>query len=195
VFCVPAIIMPTGAVLGSWQGTDSAQPSNARCAQRARPTPRKNLRPRHRPRDESVVSCLCYMNDPVIRFPCLVREENMVAPRLPADGLATRDWTVTDDGTVVCYASEKSHCVVVSNSSSPFVMLEEATLAHDQDLAEVTSKINAILAPLVNKHQKGGRHLCLLNTPRGPLLAWTREGFTRENDEEVLRRIFKFQAA
>ena len=42
-------------------------------------------------------------------------------------------------------------------------MLEEATLAHDQDLAEVTSKINAILAPLVNKHQKGGRRLCLLN--------------------------------
>src|SRR5258708_5858269 len=28
VFCVPAIIMPTGAVPGTWQGTDRAQPSN-----------------------------------------------------------------------------------------------------------------------------------------------------------------------
>src|SRR5262249_18063440 len=28
VFCVPAISRPTGAALGSWQGTDKAQPSN-----------------------------------------------------------------------------------------------------------------------------------------------------------------------
>jgi hypothetical protein len=28
VFCVPAIIRPTGAAPGSWQGTDRAQPSN-----------------------------------------------------------------------------------------------------------------------------------------------------------------------
>src|SRR5262245_17034954 len=28
VFCVPAIIRPTGAVPGSWHGTDRAQPSN-----------------------------------------------------------------------------------------------------------------------------------------------------------------------
>src|SRR5215475_6057767 len=28
VFCVPAIIRPTGAALESWQGTDRAQPSN-----------------------------------------------------------------------------------------------------------------------------------------------------------------------
>src|SRR5262249_29995868 len=28
VFCVPAIITPTGAVPGSWHGTDRAQPSN-----------------------------------------------------------------------------------------------------------------------------------------------------------------------
>ena len=67
----------------------------------------------------------------------------MAAPHLPSETPTTRDWTVTDDGSVVCFASDSSHCVVVSNSGG--FVTGGLTLAHDQDLIQATKQINTVL--------------------------------------------------
>jgi hypothetical protein len=113
------------------------------------------------------------------------KEKQMAKPK-------TRDWTVTDDGTVVCYASEKSHCVV-TDSNSAFATVSELTVAHDEDLAQATKEINRILAAVIKKKKRNKRHLCILVTHKGPLLAWTKEGVTNDSDEKEVEKALKLR--
>jgi hypothetical protein len=91
-----------------------------------------------------------------------------------------REWTVTDNGTVVCFKSETYDCVVADGLTA----VAQLTAAHDKDLARATEKINKILAGVRADNKYNKQHLCFLITHKGPLLAWTQEG-VRGADKEA----------
>ena len=104
--------------------------------------------------------------------------------------IAKREWTTTDDGTVVCFKSETFDCVV----ADALVTVVELTQAHDEDLARVTEEINKILAAVRAKNKYKKRHLSFLITHKGPFLAWTQEGVRRESDEKEVENALKLNS-
>ncbi len=94
-----------------------------------------------------------------------------------------RTWTIAENGMIVCYKSDINDCTVIDDKLATVSVL---TSAHDEELAVATREINTILDGLLSKKHYDKRHLCLLNTHKGPLLAWTFEGTTSEaGDKDV----------
>jgi hypothetical protein len=110
------------------------------------------------------------------------------------DGAVTkRDWTVTDDGTVVCHASEKYTCVVVdvkvTGGVRAFLTANEPTVAHDADLIRCTDEINRSLSAVMKKKRKDDRSLSILLTDRGPFLAWVQCGVDKDDPAALARAL------
>ena len=98
-----------------------------------------------------------------------------------------RTWTVDPFGDFVCYKSEINDCTFIDK----LVTVTEPTPSHDEELARATDEINAILRKVLEKRRLDKRHLCLLTTHKGPLLAWTFHGIDIDDDEEAFERALK----
>jgi len=108
----------------------------------------------------------------------------------------TRDYTVTDGNTIVCYKSAHSNCVVVdtkvTGGANAFLTAREATGAHDADLMACTDEINRLLSEAMKKKQDDdSQHLSILLTDRGPFLAWVHGGV--EDDSAAVDRALKIE--
>jgi hypothetical protein len=104
-----------------------------------------------------------------------------------------REYTVTDTGTVVCFASEKFDCVVVdpkvTGGLHAFLTANELTDSHDAELARCTDEINRILGKATAKNHDHGRHLSILLTDRGPMLAWVVPGVDKDEPAALARAL------
>jgi hypothetical protein len=109
----------------------------------------------------------------------------------------TRDYTVSDGGTIVCYASEKYNCVVVdtkiTGGVNAFLVANEESDGHDADLMRCTDEINRVLREAMTKKREDERHLSILLTDRGPFLAWVRGGYGRDSDPAALARALRIE--
>jgi hypothetical protein len=104
-----------------------------------------------------------------------------------------RDWTVTDTGTVVCFASDASNCVVVDTKVTggmrAFLTANEQTDSHDAELVRCTDEINRILGEAMATNRNDDRQLSILLTDRGPFLAWVRCGVDKQEPAALARAL------
>jgi hypothetical protein len=109
---------------------------------------------------------------------------------------ASRDWTSTEGGSVVCFKSSKNNCVVVdakvTGGMDAFLTANEETDAHDADLIRCTEEINRVLREAMTKKREDDRHLSILLTDRGPFLAWVRGGIDKD-DQAALSRALRIE--
>ena len=99
-----------------------------------------------------------------------------------------REWTTTDEGTVVCFASETYDCVVVDAGRGPFLMAGELTDFHDAQISRCTKEINGLLGELVAGRKDPRQELSILLTEDGPMLAWVRCSMMDKSDGDAVRR-------
>jgi hypothetical protein len=87
-----------------------------------------------------------------------------------------REWTTTDDGTVVCFSSETYDCVVVDSAGlggrDPFLAVTALSDSHDAVLQRSTAEINRVLREAAGSRKDPRRELSILLTEDGPILAW-----------------------
>ena len=93
--------------------------------------------------------------------------------------IVSRRAAVADNGTLVCYSSKNHNCSILGLLATP----TQLTSAYDEDLARATQEINAVLGRILAKRRYDKRHLSLVITHKGPLLAWTFDGIGNHDDE------------
>ena len=108
-------------------------------------------------------------------------------------GIKKRDWSSTDSGTIVCFNSKKSTCVVFPDKA-PLATVAELTPSHDEDLARATDEINKILTEVIAKKRYDRKHAGFLLTHKGPLLAWMEFGVTADDEDEEIEKALRLSA-
>jgi hypothetical protein len=84
---------------------------------------------------------------------------------------------MNSDGTVKCSANPRGDCAV-----SKLWETIEPTEFHPRQLMEATQKIQGILDQVVKSNQDAERHLAIIIYDYRPLLAWTQDAVSPEDD-------------
>ncbi len=91
----------------------------------------------------------------------------------------TRDWVIFD-GRVICYRSP-----IDGQSQPAFAVATKLTPFHDNTLAQATKEINAVLIKVQRANKDSKRKLAIIQTHKGPMLAWTEYGAVGPYDEDA----------
>jgi hypothetical protein len=94
---------------------------------------------------------------------------------------------------VVCFKSETFDCVVVdpnvTGGREVFLTPTEPTNFHDAELVRCTDEINRVLGGVLAKDRNHDRHLSMLLTDRGPMLAWVESGADKDDSAAMARAL------
>ena len=88
-------------------------------------------------------------------------------------------------GTDIVYCT---HSVDFDCFPADFVEVQRVTSFHDAELARCTTEMNAMVTKLRESNKDPNRHLSLLRTPNGLLLAWTLSAVSPSSEEDEIEK-------